>query len=232
MKKNVLVLIVIIFSILSLTECEDKTDATIFKNNYEYLNGKENANGKEYRSVSIPKKNPIVITDAKTIISKMENNESFYVYFGSTLCPWCRSVIEKAIEIANDNNIDKIYYVDIWDEEGKEILRDKYVLNDKNELTKTDEGTEEYFKLLELFDNILPDYKYAANKNGGAELDVNEKRIYIPLFISVSAGKVINSITGISELQTNSREELTEEMLKDEETAFNHFFTNTCDEHC
>lgn len=232
MKKNILVLIVIIFSILSLTGCEDKTDATIFKNNYEYLNGKENANGKEYRSVSIPKKNPIVITDAKTIISKMENNESFYVYFGSTLCPWCRSVIEKAIEIANDNNIDKIYYVDIWDEEGKEILRDKYVLSDKNELTKTDEGTEEYFKLLELFDNVLPDYKYAANKNGGAELDVNEKRIYIPLFISVSGGKVINSITGISELQTNSREELTEEILKDEETAFNHFFTNTCDEHC
>ena len=232
MKKNILVLIVIIFSILSLTGCEDKTDATIFKNNYEYLNGKENANGKEYRSVSIPKKNPIVITDAKTIISKMENNESFYVYFGSTLCPWCRSVIEKAIEIANDNNIDKIYYVDIWDEEGKEILRDKYVLSDKNELTKTDEGTEEYFKLLELFDNVLPDYKYAANKNGGAELDVNEKRIYIPLFISVSGGKVINSITGISELQTNSREELTEEILKDEETALNHFFTNTCDEHC
>ena len=53
------------------------------------------------------------------MLEKIENEDSFYVYFGSKLCPWCRSVIEKAVDIANLNNVSKIYYIDIWNDEGK-----------------------------------------------------------------------------------------------------------------
>ena len=160
------------------------------------------------------------------------NKESFYVYFGSELCPWCRSVIEKAIEVSNENGIDKIYSIDIWDDEGKEILRDKYTLNDNGEAVLSEDGTEEYFKLLEYLNDVLPDYTYAANKNGGDKLDVTEKRIYIPLFVYFAKGKPVRSTSGISELQIKSRDELTKEILSDEEKMFDDFFINACDESC
>ena len=38
--------------------------------------------------------------------------------------------------------------------------------------------------------------------------------------------------TGISELQTGSRDELTKEILLDEEKKFDDFFINVCDESC
>ena len=229
--KNKFILVGLIVIPFMLTACTSK-DAKIFKDNYESLNGVVNKNGKEHRSLNIPKDNPIVISDAQEIIKKIENEESFYVYFGSTLCPWCRSVIEKALEVANNNGIDTIYYVDIWDENGTEILRDKYTLDDNGKAVLVTDGTEEYFKLLEYFDEVLPDYTYAANKNGGAKLDVTEKRIYIPLFVYVAKGKPIKSTTGLSDLQTNSREELTKEMLEDEERILDDFFINICDETC
>ena len=38
--------------------------------------------------------------------------------------------------------------------------------------------------------------------------------------------------TGISDSQKDAREELTEEILKDEEQKFDDFFINVCDESC
>ena len=145
------------------------------------------------------------------------------------MCPWCRSVIEKAIEIANQNGIEKIYYVDIWDEEGNEILRDKYILDENNKPVKDIEGTEEYYKLLTVFNDLLRDYTYELD---GQTLSYGEKRIYAPNFIYVAKGKAVRLVTGKSALQKGSRDELTEEMLKDEEKQFDDFFINICDESC
>ena len=36
--------------------------------------------------------------ETKDILKRIDNKETFYVYFGDRLCPWCRSVIEKSIE--------------------------------------------------------------------------------------------------------------------------------------
>ena len=227
MKKK-LFLVLLVVAIFTLTACTKK-DAIEFKNDYEALNGGTNANGKEHRTVTIPKHNPIVISDAKEIVKMIEDEKSFYVYFGSTLCPWCRSVIEKALEVANDNGIDKIYYVDIWDSEGKEILRDKYTLDDNNNPIKSEDGTEEYQKLLTYFDEVLADYTYTLDDK---KLSFGEKRIYAPNFIYVAKGKATRMTTGISELQKDSREALTEEMLADEERQFDDFFINICDETC
>ena len=229
-KKSILLLILII-SLFTLTACANK-DALDFKKSHEALNGVVNKNGKAHRSLTIPKDNPFVKSSAKEIIEKIENEENFYVYFGSALCPWCRSTIEKAVEVANENGIDKIYYVDIWDSEGNEILRDKYTLDDNSKAVKIVDGTDEYFKLLTYLETILPDYTYAANKNGGSKLDVNEKRIYIPLFVYIAKGKPIRVTSGLSDLQTGSRDELTSEILADEEKMFDDFFINVCDESC
>ena len=228
MQKKIYKILVLVLVIFALTSCTKK-DNIIFKENYESLNGTTNKNGKEHRTVTINKHNAIVISDAKEIVEKIENEDTFYVYFGSNLCPWCRSVIEKAIEVSNNNEVDKIYYVDIWDSEGNEILRDKYSLGENNTPVKEIEGTEEYYKLLPYFDNLLEDYTYESD---GQKLSYGEKRIYAPTFFYISKGKAVRMTTGISDSQKDAREELTEEILKDEEQKFDDFFINVCDESC
>ena len=224
--KNKVLLLIILLSTVALTAC-GKKDAITFKNDYETLNGTTNASGKIHRTIEIPKDNPIVISNAKEIVKMIQNGKTFYVYFGSTLCPWCRSVIEKALEVAKNNDIKKIYYVDIWDSEGNEILRDKYNLDDNNKPVKVVDGTREYTQLLAYFDDLLDDYTYKLEDK---TLTYGEKRIYAPTFIYVSEGKATRMTTGISSLQTDSRGELTDEILDEEEQAFEEFFENACDE--
>ena len=213
MKNKFLLFIMLIVMLFGFTGCK-KDDALLFKENYESMNNQVNKNGKEHRSVTINEKNPFIMSSAKEVLEKIENEDSFYVYFGSKLCPWCRSVIEKAVDIANLNNVSKIYYIDIWNDEGEEILRDKYTLDDNNNPVKSIDGTSEYYELLKHFDSVLSDYTYKVDDK---ELSYGEKRIYAPNFFYISNGKVIRMITGISSLQKDSREELTQEMLKEEE---------------
>ncbi len=222
MKKKFLLGIILLFSVFALTGC--KNDALKFKEDYESMNGKENAMGKVHRTINISEKNPYVYVTPKELIKKIENKETFYVYFGSTLCPWCRSVIEKSIEVANNKGISKVYYVDIWDNEGNEILRDKYVLREDGTLELTIKGTPEYEELLTYFDNVLSNYN--LKDSNGNTISTNEKRIYAPNFIYVENGKAINLVEGVSDKQKDSREELTTEMLQDEEKIFNGFFKN------
>lgn len=218
MKKRILFVLLLITLVISGCTTVNESGKE-FKENYESVNGEKNKNGKEHRTVTIDSNNPFVIVTPKELVEKIENNETFYVYFGDKLCPWCRSVIEKAIEVANKKNIDKIYYIAIWDDEGAEILRDKYEYKDGN-VVKTIEGTDEYKKFLEYFDNVLSDYNLTTD-SGSVNVG---KRIYAPNFIYVENGKAIRLVTGISDKQSDSREELTEEILKDEEEAFNEFF--------
>ncbi len=185
----------------------ENTDAVKFKNEYEELNGKENASGKEYREVSIPEDNPFVYATPEEIVKMMEDKETFAVYFGFKSCPWCRSVLENLVKVAKELNIKKIYYVDILD------IRDTYELNSKGKAERTKEGTEGYYDLLEAFDKVLSDYTLTNSK--GKTVKTGEKRIYAPNIVSVVAG-VANKLTeGTSSKQTDAYMELTDEMLKE-----------------
>ncbi len=229
MKKKVLLLGLLCIGLFVLTACGNNS-AQDFKNDYESVNGKENASGKVHRSVTITDDNPFVPTTAEDIVARIENKETFYVYFGSKLCPWCRSTIEKASEVALTHGIKKIYYVDIWDNEGNEILRDKYTLDENGEPKLSQSGTESYTKLLNYFDNLLSDY--TLTDTNGKKVDVSEKRIFAPNYFYIEDGIAKKIATGISSQQKDSREELTNEILSDEETIFNDFFQEACDEAC
>lgn len=218
MKKKVLYVILSILLLGVLTGCNN----TKFKKEYEDLNGKENKNGKVHRTITIDEDNPFVYSSAENIVKMIEAKKTFYVYFGDPLCPWCRSVLEKFIEVAKKNNVDKVYYVKIWDDEGNEVLRTKYQVIDDNVVEHIFEGTESYHKLLEYFDNVLTDY--TLTDKDGKTVGVGEKRIYAPNFIYVENGQAVKLVEGISSLQTDSRQELSEEMLTEEETIFNEFF--------
>ena len=216
-------IIILLIGILLFTGCSNK-DALKFKEDYESINGKEIGENK-YREVSIDKENPFVEVDAKMIVEMIENDETFYVYFGDKKCPWCRSVIEKAIKVSKDYDVDKIYYVSIWDDDFNEILRDKYKLDDKGKVEKVSDGTKEYTKLLKAFDSLLSDYTLTDNNK--KEVKVGEKRIYAPNFIYVSNGKAIKMTDGISDKQKDSYQELSNEILADEEKLFKEFFNNS-----
>lgn len=222
MKKFRLITILLI-GILLFTGCSNK-NALNFKKDYESINGKEIGENK-YREVSIDKENPFVEVDAEEILEMIEKDETFYVYFGDKKCPWCRSVIEKAIKVSKDYDVKKIYYVSIWDDDFNEILRDKYKLNDKGKVEKVSDGTDTYNKLLKEFDSLLSDYTLTDNNKN--EVKVGEKRIYAPNFIYVNNGKAVKMTEGISDKQKDAFEELSDEILDDEEKLFKEFFNNS-----
>lgn len=226
MKKYIRI-ILIAFLVLGIFGCNKKTrvateESLAFKQEYEALNGKANASGKEHRSITISETNPFEKITTEELIKKINNKESLYVYFGDPLCPWCRSVLEKATEVAEKNGIEKIYYIKIWDNEGNEVLRSKYTLNKKNKPELITPATDDYYTLLNLFKDLLPDYTLTTSD--GKEIKIGEKRIFAPNFIYIEEGVAKTLVEGISDKQTDSREQLTEEMLKDEEEIFNKFF--------
>lgn len=225
MKKNIIILLVVVLLTTIVTGCTSKKEnakSKEFKTEYESLNGKKNSTGKEHRTVSIAEDNPYEKVSQQKIVKMIEDKETFYLYVGDSLCPWCRSVLEKSIEVAKEKNIKKIYYVDIWDNEGNEIFRDKYEIKDGN-LEKVKDGTKEYNRLLKEFDKVLSDYTLTDEK--GNKIETGEKRIFAPNFFYVKNGKVKTMITGISTKQKDSREKLTKDILNDEKQQFNKLFS-------
>lgn len=207
---------------IGITGCKKETNksALDFKNEYESLNG-VSKNNKEHRSLKISEDNPYEKVSQEEIIKKINDKDTFYLYVGDSLCPWCRSVLEKSIEVAKSYDIDKIYYIDIWDDEGNEILRDKYEVKD-GELNKLNDGTECYNVLLKVSDKLLNDY--TLTDENGNEVEVGEKRLFAPSYIYIENGEAKKLTTGISDKQTDSRQELNDEILEDEENQFKEFF--------
>ena len=222
--------IVYIFSELS-TEEELKdaliTDAKIFKEEYEAFNNKELDELGTQVNVTIDEENPMIKTKPEDIIKMINDKESFVIYFSYPNCSWCRNGLETLIASAKDNNIEKIYYVDISN------IRDEYTLNDNNEAIRTTEGTEDYYKLLELLDCVLEDYTpltYTNSKGKTKTVIVEEKRIYAPNLIVIKNGNPITLIDGLSEEQVNPGEPLTEEQKTTVLTELKEFFASLSNE--
>ena len=212
MKKKILflfILMIIMGLVLGYVYKKDsdykKTDAYKFKVEYESLNGKLNDYEKEYRSVNIDKENKIKYVSAKDIVKKIENNETFVVYFGFSKCPWCRSMIENLIELSNSYD-QTIYYVDVLE------IRDKIEVVD-GELKTTTKGDENYMKLINLLSDVLDEYKVTDEED--KEYNKNEKRIYAPNVVAVINGKATKKVEGISEKLTDPYAKLTKEMIKE-----------------
>lgn len=234
MKKKIFLLVLIVF--LLVTGCGKKEtineDALRFKNEYESLNGQTTSYGTTYREVNIDSDNPFIYISPSDLVKKIENGETLYIYFGDKMCPWCRSVIETTIKSAKEKKINKIYYVEIWDNDHNEILRDKYSLNENGEVVLEKKGTDEYYKLLDYFKAYLSDYEL-TNSNG-EKVSVGEKRIFAPNFVYIRNGKVEKITAGTSSKQESHDSELTDEIISDELNNMNSFFTQNgvCNSAC
>lgn len=192
-KKDILILIIfLVLCILSIMiYAYDKkvksTDAYKFKKEYEILNNRT-INNIKYRKLNIPLNNKMVYSDSKEIIKKMDNKETFIVYFGYSSCPWCRSMINNLIDLSIKNNIN-IYYVNI-----KNIRDNKIISNNRIKTTKN--GDKYYLELLDRLDNILSNYTITYNNN---TYNTNEKRIYAPSVVGIVNGKAEKLTNGISD---------------------------------
>lgn len=211
MKKvmSILIIIIMIVSIAGCSTSDKVKDSDKFKEEYELQNGKPTKSGKEYRKLSIPEDNPFVYSTAEEISNKIDNKETFIVYFGFSTCPWCRSVIEELIKCAKDSNVDKIYYVDIKD------IRDTREINGNGEIETIKEGSKGYMELLEKLDEVLDEYTTTVTDSEEDEISLEEKRIYAPNLIAVVEGKATKLEDGISDKLTNPYMELTDEIKKD-----------------
>lgn len=206
LKSIFIFLIVCCFTAACTKENEEViTDAVRFKEEYESINGEiREKDGKTIRSVTIPEDNPMVYKTAEELVEMIQNKETFVVYFGFKDCPWCRSMVSTMIEVANDLNISKVYYVDV-----KEI-RDTLTISEDGEVVISKEGTEAYKKLLDLLANVLDDY--TLTDSNGKKMKTNEKRIYAPNVVAIKNGEAIKKEEGISSKQEDGYAELTDEI--------------------
>lgn len=186
--------LLILFLCITCLGCAKESDNMKFKKEYESLNNTtREKDNKIIRSISIDENNPFVYSTCEEISNKINDKETFIIYFGFADCPWCRSVLEPFIQCSNDNKIATVYYVDIKD------VRDEKEEQDGKVIT-TKEGDQNYMKLIEQLSSILPDY-------------VDEKRIMAPSFISIVNGTPTLLVDGISEDQTDGYQDLTDDMI-------------------
>ena len=213
MKKYISIILVLVLSLLVVGCSNEKTDAMKFKEEYESVNNKVNEHTKkENRELNIPKNNPIVYATAEDIVKRIDNKETFIVYFGFAECPWCRSVIEQLLKVAEEKKVEKIYYVDVLN------IRDVREIAEDGTITTTTEGSKGYMDLLTRLDSVLEDYTLTDEND--EEVSAEEKRIYAPNVVAISRGEAIQLETGISPKLTDPYSKLTDNIKK---YAYNKF---------
>ena len=199
------------------TTVDTPTEETVsFKEDYESLNGTENKKGKIHRTITIPETVTFTYTTLSDVIAKLDNKENFFLYIGDAKCPWCRAVIETAIAKAEEYGIKEILYVPIWDEDGNELFRDKYTVNEGIPFHESD-GSNEYMELLGRFRDVLKDYEID-------EVSVGEKRIYAPSFFRIENGEAVFMTEGIPESLEDPRTEIAEEQYSEMKAYFDNLF--------
>ena len=204
-----------IFLVINHKE-EVLSDAEKFKQEFEQYNGLtyEDTNDKLI-DVEIPNNNPFVYKTGKEIVEIMQSEDA-YVLFGYASCPLTRAAIEVLIETAKEENIDKIYYVDIKN------MRDEYVPGEGIIPEQTKEGTEAYYEILNIFGSKLDKY-YVASDDNFYLFDTGVTRLLSPTLVAVSKGKVISmhaELTDDYEENSELTEEEKEELSKDYKDVF------------
>lgn len=150
----ILFVLLAIFSYLKLTNVNDSIK---FKKEYESLNGEKTSSGKKYKKVEISSSNLIKYSNYDEIIDLIENGTGI-IYLGFPECPWCRSMVPVLLEVAKDNKMDKIYYLNIKNERDSYTVEDGKLTYALDEEGKEIKGTKGYFKLLKALDSYLSDY--------------------------------------------------------------------------
>ena len=212
MKKEKIILIILpilcaLAAILSYVKLiNTDVDALKFKNEYEELNEKEGS-----IQLEIDEKNPIEYADYNKLLEVIENGTGI-IYLGFPGCPWCRNALPVLFDVAEDKNVEVIYYMNILNERDSYIIEDEELVYAKDEEGNEKKGSKGYFKLLDALEDHLSDYVISFE---GEEYEVGEKRIYAPTVIFVRDGEVIGLHVSTVDSQEDPRKPLTKKQYKE-----------------
>lgn len=181
------------------------TDAERFQQEYMSQNAKLDEHFHFMRKLEINKENPMVYSSFENVLQRLDNQESFYVYFGFAKCPWCRALVSPMLTAAADCDISQILYIDL------STSRDLYILKDGIPV-QFRAGADGYTEVLERFSALLDNY--TLSDSHGVEIPVGEKRIYAPTLIRVQDGQPVRIYTGSSKL-TDAYAPLSDDVLDD-----------------
>lgn len=214
-KKNKIILIAIIILTLSVigicvysvikNKNIEETDAVKFRNEYMELNDKINdVNGKAYVNVNLSDTNTVKYVTEEEAVEILENGTGV-IYFGFSTCPWCRNLVSTLTKVAEEEK-ETIYYLDVLN------IRSTFAL-EEGKLNKTRDGSESYYKILELLDEEL-DAFYLVDEAGN-KYDTSEKRLYAPTLVAVSKGNITSTHVGTVESHESGYDTLTEDQTKE-----------------
>lgn len=199
-------IVIVVLVIKENKKPEYSADALKFKEEYEAINNKGNDyNDKKYLELNIPEDNIIKYASEEEIVGILEDGNGV-IYFGFSECPWCRSMIETLLETAKENKLKQVYYLNILN------IRDAYEVQDK-EVLRTKEGTDSYYKILDLLSDELSDYSVTDAK--GKEYATGVKRLYAPTVVVVKNGKIVGFHEDVVESLENPYAGLNEEQEKE-----------------
>lgn len=177
------------------------TDALKFKQEYEYYNLAQIGDEKLIE-LDIPEDNVVEYKSAKEIVEVLKNEDAV-IYFGYATCPLSRNIISPLLKAAKDENIEKIYYLDIKD------IRDEYEFSGTITPKKTKEGMKAYYEILDFFGGRLEDY-YVKDQYKN-EYGTGVKRLLSPTIVTVKKGKLIDMHEKTVLSHKNPYEKLSEE---------------------
>lgn len=201
-------------------DVEPERDSRRFQAEYESLNLtlRKNSSTDFYRAVSISADNPVQYVTATEALEILEH-ETAFLYMGAPWCPWCRNIVPVMLEAAGEKGVEPIYYLDLTDE------RDVFQY-ENGKLSRSVEGTEDYFKLLRKLDAYLEPY-VVRDKDGRAH-DTQEKRISLPFLVAVKDGEVALARSGTYELEDGQSQydELTNNQRTELNTLFHRMYAS------
>ena len=166
---------------------KDIPDSVRFKNEFEAYNNSKDEYENDCIKLNISEDNPLIVSNAKKIVNIMKN-ETAVVFFGYAFDNKTRSVINTLLDAAKEADLEKIYYVDIYN------VRDLYVANNTLEPKLVRKGTDYYHEIVDMLSDHLNDY-YVYSNNIGYKTDI--KTIDTPTLVSIENGKVLEINVGL-----------------------------------
>ena len=207
MKNNKVILLigiiligVIILSYFTIKDNKITDDEKNFAVEYENFNGKKSlTSGKKYMEVKIPEKNGVEYISGEKVIEILREGTGV-VYFGFPECPWCRNMIVPLLEVMQEEG-EKVYYYNAYS------IRDDKDLDENGNIVTYKEGTENYYKILELLGDKADVYE-GLN-------DDSIKRLYFPTVVFVKHGKVVDKHVSTVDSQKTPFKKLNNKQIKE-----------------
>ena len=161
-------------------EEEEVSSGEKFKESYEVLNDKKDENGNTYLPIQLTSYDLIHYSTEEEVLTFLEKGTGV-LYFGTPSNQSSRFIVPILFDAANEIGLEQINYYDA------SAIRDQKKLDTNDTITTVQEGTDTYYKIVDLLKEQLPVYEGLK--------DDSIKRLYFPTVVFLKQGRVIDLYT-------------------------------------